>query len=120
MNGTPHVGHLRGRVIKDYWYRYTTMRGAVVVFNAGWDTQGLPVELQAQKELGMDGDKDAILGEAGVERLVAECRRIVKKYNERWVAADRLLGMSMSHDGAYWDVRRRVHRAGVAGAPERP
>ena len=102
MNGTPHVGHLRGRVIKDYWYRYTTMRGARVVFNAGWDTQGLPVELQAQKELGMEGGKDAILGEAGVERLVAECKRIVKKYNERWVAADRLLGMSMSHDGAYW------------------
>lgn len=102
MNGTPHVGHLRGRVIKDYWYRYTTMRGARVVFNAGWDTQGLPVELQAQKELGIEGGRDEIEGGVGVERLVAECKRIVKKYNERWVAADRLLGMSMSHDGAYW------------------
>lgn len=102
MNGTPHVGHLRGRVIKDYWYRYTTMRGARVVFNAGWDTQGLPVELQAQKELGIEGGRDEIEEGVGVERLVAECKRIVKKYNERWVAADRLLGMSMSHDGAYW------------------
>lgn len=102
MNGTPHVGHLRGRVIKDYWYRYTTMRGARVVFNAGWDTQGLPVELQAQKELGIEGGRDEIEGGVGVERLVAECKRIVKKYNERWVAADRLLGMSMSHGGAYW------------------
>ena len=102
MNGTPHVGHLRGRVIKDYWYRYTTMRGARVVFNAGWDTQGLPVELQAQKELGIEGGRDEIVRGVGVERLVAECRSIVKKYNERWVAADRLLGMSMDHGGAYW------------------
>lgn len=102
MNGTPHVGHLRGRVIKDYWYRYTTMRGARVVFNAGWDTQGLPVELQAQKELGVEGGRDEIEGGVGVEGLVAECKRIVKKYNERWVAADRLLGMSMDHGAAYW------------------
>ena len=103
MNGTPHVGHLRGRVVKDYWYRYTTLRGARVVFNAGWDTQGLPVELQAQKELGIEGGgRDEIVRGVGVERLVAECKGIVKKYNERWVAADRLLGMSMSHDGAYW------------------
>ena len=102
MNGTPHVGHLRGRVIKDYWYRYTTMRGARVVFNAGWDTQGLPVELQAQKELGIEGGRDEIVEGVGVERLVAECKRIVKKYNERWVAADRLLGMSMDHGRAYW------------------
>ena len=102
MNGTPHVGHLRGRVIKDYWYRYTTLRGARVVFNAGWDTQGLPVELQAQKELGIDGGRDEIARAVGVEKLAAECRKIVKKYNERWVAADRLLGMSMNHDRAYW------------------
>ncbi|MFQ6025569.1 MAG: class I tRNA ligase family protein, partial [Nitrosopumilaceae archaeon] len=52
MNGDPHAGHLRGRVIKDLWYRYNTLRGNKVVFNAGWDTQGLPVELQAEKELG--------------------------------------------------------------------
>lgn len=103
MNGTPHVGHLRGRVVKDYWYRYTTMRGARVVFNAGWDTQGLPVELQAQKELGIEGGgRDEIVRGVGVERLVAACKGIVKKYNERWVAADRLLGMSMDHGGAYW------------------
>ncbi|MGH2612920.1 MAG: class I tRNA ligase family protein, partial [Rhabdochlamydiaceae bacterium] len=52
MNGVPHAGHLRGRIMKDLWYRYMTLRGYKIVFNAGWDTQGLPVELQAEKELG--------------------------------------------------------------------
>src|SRR5713101_7304710 len=51
MNGTPHAGHLRGRVIKDLWYRYMTLCGHKIIFNAGWDTQGLPVELQAEKSL---------------------------------------------------------------------
>ena len=52
MNGIPHAGHLRGRVIKDLWYRYMTLNGNKVIFNAGWDTQGLPVELQAEKRVG--------------------------------------------------------------------
>ena len=50
MNGIPHAGHLRGRVFKDLWYRYNVLLGNKVIFNAGWDTQGLPVELQAEKE----------------------------------------------------------------------
>ncbi len=61
MNGIPHAGHLRGRVIKDLWYRYNTLLGNKIVFNAGWDTQGLPVELQAEKELGITGGKNEIL-----------------------------------------------------------
>ncbi|MDQ3968224.1 MAG: class I tRNA ligase family protein, partial [Thermoproteota archaeon] len=51
MNGEPHAGHLRGRIIKDLWYRFKTLQKKRVVFRAGWDTQGLPVELQAEKEL---------------------------------------------------------------------
>ena len=59
MNGKPHAGHLRGRVFKDLWYRYNVLLGNNVIFNAGWDTQGLPVELQAEKELGIEkGRKD--------------------------------------------------------------
>ena len=54
MNGKPHAGHLRGRVFKDLWYRYNVLSGNNVTFNAGWDTQGLPVELQAEKELGIE------------------------------------------------------------------
>ena len=45
LNGEPHAGHLRGRVFKDLWYRFNTLNSKNIVFNAGWDTQGLPVEL---------------------------------------------------------------------------
>jgi len=102
MNGDPHVGHLRGRVMKDLWYRYNTLRGKNVVFNAGWDTQGLPVELQAEKELGIKGGKTEIIKSAGIEKLVSECKRIVKKYHEKWVQADKLMGVSLNQENAYW------------------
>ncbi|GFN39189.1 MAG: putative isoleucine--tRNA ligase, partial [Marine Group I thaumarchaeote] len=105
MNGEPHVGHLRGRVIKDLWYRYNTLRGKKVVFNAGWDTQGLPVELQAEKELGIKGGKSEILKTAGIEKLVSECKRIVHKYHEKWVQADKLLGVSLNQEKAYWTYK---------------
>jgi isoleucyl-tRNA synthetase len=102
MNGTPHAGHLRGRVIKDLWYRYMTLRGHRVIFNAGWDTQGLPVEIQAEKELGITGGKSEILKSFGIEKLVSECKRLVHKYNEKWVRVDELLGMSFNQKDAYW------------------
>ena len=105
MNGTPHAGHLRGRVIKDLWYRYKTLQGFDVTFNAGWDTQGLPVELQAEKELGVTGGKNEIIKKVGMEKLVAECKRIVKKFNEKWVEADKLLGMSFNQEKAYWTYK---------------
>ncbi len=105
MNGTPHIGHLRGRIIKDLWYRYMTLKGYNVVFNAGWDTQGLPVELQAEKELGITGGKSEILKSVGIEKLVEECKKLVKKYNEKWVQADKLLGMSFDQDNAYWTYK---------------
>ena len=57
LNVQPHVGHLRGRVYKDVYFRSTSLAGNRVVFRGGWDTQGLPVELQAEKELGLTGDK---------------------------------------------------------------
>jgi isoleucyl-tRNA synthetase len=57
MNGEPHAGHLRGRIIKDLWYRFNTLQSRKVIFRAGWDTQGLPVELKAEKELGLTGSK---------------------------------------------------------------
>src|SRR5574339_246536 len=80
MNGIPHAGHLRGRVIKDLWYRFNTLRGKKIIFNAGWDTQGLPVELQAEKELGVTGGKSEIIKTVGIEKLVSECKRLVQKY----------------------------------------
>ena len=60
LNGEPHAGHLRGRVFKDLWYRFNTLNSKNVIFNAGWDTQGLPVELQAEKELGIKNGKGEI------------------------------------------------------------
>ena len=80
MNVIPHAGHLRGRVFKDLWYRYNVLLGNKVIFNAGWDTQGLPVELQAEKELGIENGKSDITTPTDIERLVTECKKIVKKY----------------------------------------
>jgi len=105
MNGTPHAGHLRGRIIKDLWYRYMTLRGYKIIFNAGWDTQGLPVELQAEKELGASGSKSQVIESTGVEKLVSECKKIVHRFNEKWVEADRLLGMSFNQKNAYWTYK---------------
>ncbi len=105
MNGVPHAGHLRGRVIKDLWYRYVTLCGSRVIFNAGWDTQGLPVELQAEKELGIEGSKSEVIESAGVEKIVSECKRIVHRFNEKWIEADKLLGMSFNQEKAYWTYK---------------
>ena len=57
LNGNPHIGHIRGRIIKDVWYRFNVLNNRNVIFRGGWDTQGLPVELQAEKELGLTGSK---------------------------------------------------------------
>ena len=105
MNGIPHAGHLRGRVIKDLWYRFNTLQGKKIIFNGGWDTQGLPVELQAEKELGVTGGKAEVIEKVGIEKLVEECKRIVKKFNTKWVEVDNLLGMSFNHEKAYWTYR---------------
>jgi isoleucyl-tRNA synthetase len=105
MNGTPHAGHLRGRIMKDLWYRYMTLRGYKVTFNAGWDTQGLPVELQAEKELGISGGKSQAIESVGIEKIVAECKKIVYKFNEKWIELDKLLGMSFNQQRAYWTYK---------------
>ncbi len=105
MNGVPHAGHLRGRVIKDLWYRFNTLQGKKIVFNGGWDTQGLPVELQAEKEIGVTGGKSEVIEKVGIEKLVEECKRIVKKFNTKWIEVDSALGMSFNHNKAYWTYR---------------
>ncbi|MDH3278120.1 MAG: isoleucine--tRNA ligase [Nitrosopumilus sp.] len=102
MNGIPHAGHLRGRVIKDLWYRFNTLRGKKIEFNGGWDTQGLPVELQVEKELGVTGGKTEAIKKFGIEKIVSECKKVVKKYNTKWLEVDDLLGMSFNHKKAYW------------------
>lgn len=124
MNGPPHAGHLRGRVIKDLWYRFSTLRGLHVIFTGGWDTQGLPIELQAEKVLGVTGGKAQAIRQFGVDAIVSECKKIVTEYTEQWVKTDRLLGISLDHDNSYrtlddayiereWEILRRAKEIGV-------
>ncbi len=105
MNGEPHIGHVRGRVIKDLFYRMEVLKGNKVFFRAGWDTQGLPVELEAEKELGITGNKYQVLSRIGEEKLVQKCKELIHKYNELWRKADRDLGLMFDYEKAYWTYR---------------
>ena len=81
-NGKPHIGHVLTRVIKDMVPRYYTMKGRRVLRKAGWDTHGLPVELEVEKKLGIDG-KDQI--EAyGLEPFIGHCKESVWTYKGMW------------------------------------
>jgi len=104
LNGRPHVGHARGRVIKDLYFRWRSMQGYYIPFYAGWDCQGLPVELEAEKRLGVRG-KRQLLEEVGEERFVEECKKTLDVYYPEWAKADRLLGVFIDHDRAYWTHR---------------
>ena len=81
-NGHPHIGHVLTRAIKDIIPRYRTMKGQNITFKAGWDTHGLPVELEVEKMLGLDG-KPQIEG-YGVEPFIARCKESVWKYKNEW------------------------------------
>ena len=73
-NGKPHIGHVLTRVIKDMIPRYRTMKGYMVPRKAGWDTHGLPVELEVEKLLGLDGKEQ--IEEYGVEPFIEKCKRV--------------------------------------------
>jgi isoleucyl-tRNA synthetase len=105
LNGEPHVGHLRGRIIKDLWFRYKTLQKYKVVFRAGWDTQGLPVELQAEKNLGLTGSKAENIKKVGIPRIVQACKDLIKTNAEKWIKVDALLGMSFDYEKAYWTFK---------------
>ncbi len=81
-NGKPHIGHVLTRVIKDMIPRYQTMKGMRVPRKAGWDTHGLPVELEVEKSLGIDG-KDQI-EKYGLEPFIGHCKESVWKYKKMW------------------------------------
>jgi isoleucyl-tRNA synthetase len=102
MNGEPHVGHLRGRIIKDLWFRFYTLKQNKVIFRPGWDSQGLPVELQAEKELELTGNKTENINKVGIQKIVETCKSIVGKYNKKWIEVDELLGMSFDYENGYW------------------
>ena len=81
-NGKPHIGHVLTRVIKDMIPRYRTMKGYMVPRKAGWDTHGLPVELEVEKLLGLDGKEQ--IEEYGVEPFISHCKESVWKYKGMW------------------------------------
>ena len=81
-NGKPHIGHLLTRVIKDMLPRYQSMKGKKVLRKAGWDTHGLPVELEVEKLLGLDGKEQ--IEKYGIEPFIKKCRESVWKYKGMW------------------------------------
>ena len=91
-NGKPHIGHVETRVIKDMIPRYRTMKGYMVPRKAGWDTHGLPVELEVEKKLGLDGKEQ--IEKYGVEPFIEECKESVWKYEGMWE--------DFSHTVGFW------------------
>ncbi len=81
-NGKPHIGHILTRAIKDLIPRYKTMKGYLVTRKAGWDTHGLPVELEVEKELGLDGKEQIEI--YGIEKFINKCKESVWKYKSEW------------------------------------
>ena len=89
-NGKPHIGHVLTRVMKDIIPRYKTMKGYHVLRKAGWDTHGLPVELEVEKSLGMDGKEQ--IEKYGIEPFIKKCKESVWKYKGLWEKMSDMVG----------------------------
>ncbi|MCR4782649.1 MAG: isoleucine--tRNA ligase [Lachnospiraceae bacterium] len=98
-NGKPHIGHVLTRVIKDMIPRYQTMKGNYVPRKAGWDTHGLPVELEVEKILGLDGKEQ--IEEYGMEPFVKKCKESVWKYKGMWEDFSDMVGFWADMDNPY-------------------
>ena len=98
-NGKPHIGHVLTRVIKDMIPRYRTMKGYMVPRKAGWDTHGLPVELEVEKMLGLDGKEQ--IEEYGVEPFIKHCKESVWKYKGMWEDFSSTVGFWADMDNPY-------------------
>jgi isoleucyl-tRNA synthetase len=101
LNGIPHIGHARGRIMKDIRYRWKTMEGYYMPFWAGWDCQGLPVELEVEKLLGVRNKRESI-EKYGMERFIEECKKTIMRYHQMWLEADSRLGIAINQNKAYW------------------
>ena len=104
LNGIPHIGHARGRIMKDIRYRWKTMEGYYMPFWAGWDCQGLPVELEVEKLLGVRNKRESIQ-KFGMERFIEECKKAIMRYHQMWLDADSRLGIAINQDKAYWTYK---------------
>ncbi len=98
-NGKPHIGHVLTRVIKDMIPRYQTMKGKYVPRKAGWDTHGLPVELEVEKLLGLNGKEQ--IEEYGMEPFIDKCKESVWKYKGMWEDFSGTVGFWVDMDNPY-------------------
>ena len=98
-NGKPHIGHVLTRVIKDMVPRYRTMKGYMVPRKAGWDTHGLPVELEVEKMLGLDGKEQ--IEEYGLDPFITKCKESVWKYKGMWEDFSGTVGFWADMDNPY-------------------
>ncbi|MEP7126059.1 MAG: class I tRNA ligase family protein, partial [Byssovorax sp.] len=98
-NGMPHNGHVLTRSVKDVFPRYQTMRGYDVPRKAGWDTHGLPVEVEVEKELGIHGK--AAIEEYGIKPFIAKCIDSVFRYTDAWEKLTDKIGFWVDLDTAY-------------------
>ena len=98
-NGKPHIGHVETRTIKDMIPRYQTMKGKFVPRKAGWDTHGLPVELEVEKLLGLNGKEQ--IEEYGMEPFIKKCKESVWKYKGMWEDFSKTVGFWADMDNPY-------------------
>lgn len=121
-NGMPHIGHVLGRVIKDFVGRYQTMRGYRVVRKAGWDTHGLPVELGVEKALGISGKQE--IENYGIEEFVKKCKDSVFGYEKQWREFTEAIAYWTDLDDPYitldnkyiesvWNILATIHDKGL-------
>ena len=98
-NGTPHPGHVLTRIMKDVVLRYYTMKGFYVPRRAGWDTHGLPVEIEVEKKLGLKTKQD--IEKYGIEKFNRECRKSTFRYENEWIEMTRRVGFWIDMDNPY-------------------
>lgn len=121
-NGKPHIGHVLTRVIKDLIPRYRCMKGYKVLRKAGWDTHGLPVELEVEKVLGLDGKEQ--IEEYGIDPFIQKCKESVWKYQSEWQDMSDRVGYWVDMDNPYvtytndyiesvWWSLKQVHEKGL-------
>ena len=104
--------------MKDIRYRWRTMQGYYMPFWAGWDCQGLPVELEVEKLLGVKNKRE-LLERVGMERFIEECKKAIMRYHQMWLEADSTLGHFHQPGKSVLDLQRRVHRARMANSQTR-
>ncbi len=121
-NGKPHIGHILTRVMKDIIPRYQTMKGKHVLRKAGWDTHGLPVELEVEKSLGIDGKQQ--IESYGIEPFIKQCKQSVWKYKGEWEKMSDRVGYwadmenpYVTYDDKYieseWWALKEMHKKGL-------